>query len=52
LTEHMLPGNKIAALFPYDRYVPPRVRVFIDYLASAVKADNRFHTKLPASAIV
>jgi len=42
LTEHMPTDSKIAVLFPYDRYVPPRVRAFIDFLADAVKADKRF----------
>ena len=47
LAEHMPTDSKIAVLFPYDRYVPPRVRAFIDFLADAVKADKRFTEKLP-----
>ncbi len=43
LTEHMPNDSYIAALYPYDRYLPPRVRVFIDFLAEQVKATTLFH---------
>lgn len=43
LTEHMPNDSYIAALYPYDRYLPPRVRVFIDFLAEQVKATALFH---------
>lgn len=43
LTKFMPDDAYIAALYPYDRYVPPRVRVFIDFLAEEVKAASLFH---------
>lgn len=50
LGSHMPADCHLAALYPYDRYIPPRVRAFIDHLAAAVKADPRFAEKPPASA--
>ena len=45
LTDFMPDDAYIAALYPYDRYVPPRVRVFIDFLAEEVKAARLFHAQ-------
>lgn len=42
LADHMPQDAYIAALYPYDRFIPPRVRVFIDFLDAAMKADGRF----------
>lgn len=42
LTDHMPADAYITALYPYDRYVPPRVRVFIDYLAKNIKGHPVF----------
>ncbi len=52
LTKHMPEDTYIAALYPYDTFVPPRVRMFIDYLAEAVKKDNRFTEALPTGSII
>jgi DNA-binding transcriptional LysR family regulator len=46
LTEHMPTDSKIAALYPYDSFIPPRVRAFIDFLAEEVKKDRRFQDQL------
>ncbi len=45
LTDHMPQDAYIAALYPYDKYVPPRVRSFIDYLDTAIRQDGRFAEK-------
>ena len=50
LADHMPQDAVISALYPYERYLPPRVRVFIDALANAVKADGRFDHTPPESA--
>lgn len=42
LTDFMPDDAYIAALYPYDRYIPPRVRTFIDFLAKEVKAEPMF----------
>ena len=44
LTGHMPDDAYVAALYPYDRYVPPRVRVFIDFLAEKMKKAPVFQT--------
>jgi len=46
LIEHMPTDSVIAALYPYDRYIPPKVRAFIDFLAAKIKADGRFDERL------
>ena len=33
LPDHPPPGHAITALYPHSHYLPPRVRVFIDFLA-------------------
>jgi DNA-binding transcriptional LysR family regulator len=35
LPDHPPPGHGVYALYPHGRYVPPRVRAFIDFLAKA-----------------
>ncbi|MCJ9430585.1 LysR family transcriptional regulator [Kordiimonas marina] len=51
LAGHMPTDSYLSALYPYDRYTPPRVRAFIDFLAAEVKADPRFgDTAPPANA--
>lgn len=52
LTDHMPTDSMITALYPYDRFVPPRVRVFIDFLANKVKEIRRLEETLPATAIL
>ncbi len=42
LTDHMPQDAYIAALYPYEKYIPPRVRSFIDYLDAAIRHDGRF----------
>lgn len=50
LTDHMPTDSMIAALYPYDSFIPPRVRAFIDFLADAVKTDGRFEETLSPQA--
>jgi len=47
LTGYMPNDAYIAALYPYDRYLPPRVRVFIDFLAEQIKTTPYFSSTLP-----
>lgn len=42
LGSYMPQDAYITALYPYDRYVPPRVRAFIDFLDASMKVDGRF----------
>lgn len=51
LTEHMTDDSYIAALYPYDTFVPPRLRVFLDYLVERVKAEPLFQESLPENAV-
>lgn len=50
LADHMPQDAYITALYPYDKFVPPRVRAFIDFLDEAMKADGRFGEEPPQHA--
>ena len=52
LTDHMPTDSMITALYPYDRFVPPRVRVFIDFLAEKVKELQTLDAALPKESIL
>lgn len=52
LAGYMPQNAYIAALYPYDRYVPPRVRSFIDYLDIAMRHDGRFAEPVLRSAFI
>ncbi|NVJ96895.1 MAG: LysR family transcriptional regulator [Alphaproteobacteria bacterium] len=52
LADHMPQDAYIAALYPYEKYIPPRVRAFIDFLDNAMKADGRFGAKPPEDAFI
>lgn len=47
LPDHPPPGHGIYALYPHGRYVPPRVRAFIDFLAKAYGANPPWLKGLP-----
>lgn len=50
LADHMPQDAYIAALYPYDKFVPPRVRAFIDYLDKAMQQNGMFAEPVPRSA--
>jgi DNA-binding transcriptional LysR family regulator len=50
LADHMPQDAYISALYPYDKYVPPRVRAFIDFLDASMQQDGRFAEPVPRSA--
>ncbi|PCI63420.1 MAG: LysR family transcriptional regulator [Kordiimonadales bacterium] len=52
LTDYMPGDSYLTALFPYGRHMPPRIRVFIDYLSAALKNDKRFSADLPKISIL
>lgn len=47
LPQHPPPGHGLYALYPHGRYVPPRVRAFIDFLAKAYGAKAPWLKGLP-----
>ncbi len=51
LTKYMTDDSYIAALYPYDTFVPPRLRVFLDYIVEKLKTEHKFRETLPDDAI-
>jgi len=41
--ENYIPDEDyLQAIYPYEKYIPARIRVFIDFIAEVIKRDTRF----------
>ena len=42
LDEYIPEDCHLHAIYPYEKYIPARIRIFVDYMAETIKSDPRF----------